>query len=270
MKATILVDNIKNEIAEGEWGLSILVEYGEKKVLLDVGASGLFLENAKKLGIELQDVDYAVLSHAHYDHADGMKHFFEYNDHTKFYLRDSCKENCYWKKLLIHKYIGLPKGIMEEYSDRIIYATGDVTLCEGVYLIPHKMPNMQLIGKKANMYQRQGRKWIPDDFSHEQSLVFDTLHGLVIFNSCSHGGVDNIIHEVEQTFQGKKVIAMIGGFHLFDKPEKEVREIAKKIRDTGISCIYTGHCTGKKSYDILKEELGDVVNQIKVGLEIVI
>ena len=57
------------------------------------------------------------------------------------------------------------------------------------------------------MYLKEKRRWRPDSFSHEQSLVFDTPDGLVIFNSCSHGGADTIIREVTATFPDKKVKA---------------------------------------------------------------
>lgn len=71
-KLTVIVDNIPQGDIKGEWGLSILVEYEDKKILVDAGASGLFAENMKKLGFCIGDVDYATLSHAHYDHANGM------------------------------------------------------------------------------------------------------------------------------------------------------------------------------------------------------
>ncbi len=44
-KITVIVDNKENTDLQGEWGLSILVEYGGKKILLDAGQTGLFLEN---------------------------------------------------------------------------------------------------------------------------------------------------------------------------------------------------------------------------------
>ena len=78
-RVTVIVDNISNQGIEGEWGLSLLVEIGDKKILVDAGASDLFLENMKKLGIDVGDIDYAVLSHAHYDHAYGMPAFFMNN-----------------------------------------------------------------------------------------------------------------------------------------------------------------------------------------------
>ena len=266
MRATVVVDNRKNGDIQGEWGLCIYIEYEDQKILLDVGASNLFARNAEKLGISLKEVDMAVLSHAHYDHANGMEAFFQNNDKAKFYLRETCGENCYFKKWFITKYIGIPKHILEKYPDRIIFAKGDTKLCEGVYLIPHKTEGLSEIGKREKMYQHRDRKWYPDDFSHEQSLVFETQKGLVIFNSCSHGGAVNIINEVAATFPDKKVYALIGGFHLFNKPVAEVQALGKKIRETGIEYVCTGHCTGGKAYAALQEELGDKLHQLQVGL----
>ena len=50
MKATVLSDNIPAENLGCEWGLSIFIEYHGKHILLDAGASGLFLTNADVLG----------------------------------------------------------------------------------------------------------------------------------------------------------------------------------------------------------------------------
>ena len=228
----------------------------------------MFARNAGKLGIELENVDYGVLSHAHYDHANGMKQFFALNDKARFYLQKGSGENCYMKKWIFHKYVGLPKGILTEYKERINFAQGDYSLCKGVFLIPHKTAGLAQIGAKNSMYIRSKNQWQPDDFSHEQSLVFETADGLVIFNSCSHGGADNIINEIKKTYPNQKIKALVGGFHLCGTPVREVRELARRIKETGVEKIYTGHCTGKRAYRILKEELGDMVHQLRVGLEI--
>ena len=78
-KLTVIVDNIPQGDIKGEWGLSILVEYNDKKILVDAGASDLFAENMGKLGFDIDAVDYATLSHAHYDHSNGMIRFFKEN-----------------------------------------------------------------------------------------------------------------------------------------------------------------------------------------------
>lgn len=117
MLAIVLSDNIADGDFQGEWGLSIYIEYNGKNFLLDTGASDLFVQNANKLGKSIKAVDYAILSHAHYDHSDSMATFFNLNNHAPFFLRKGCKENCYSKKRIFHKYIGLPKHILTDFHD---------------------------------------------------------------------------------------------------------------------------------------------------------
>lgn len=268
MIAKILIDNnTKNELCP-EWGLAVWIEHDGHVILLDTGASGKFAENAKALGLDLSRVECGVLSHAHFDHSDGLDAFFEVNKTASFYLRKGAKENCYSSRKYYLKYIGIKKGLLEKYKDRIVYADGDLELMPGVTLMPHKTPELKRVGKKAGMYVRRGLLWHPDDFAHEQSLVVETEKGLVVFNSCSHGGADNIIRETEKTWPGKKIYALVGGLHLFRSSDEEVRAVADRVKKLGIEKIYTGHCTGARAMEILKEELGEVVEQIYTGMEI--
>ena len=101
--------------------------------------------------------------------------------------------------------------------------------------MPHSTPELERVGRRERMYRLENGRWRPDDFSHEQSLVLDTAKGLVIFNSCSHGGAANIINEVAAAFPDKTVYALIGGFHLYNKPASEVRALAEKLRQTGVA-----------------------------------
>lgn len=266
MKAVVLSDNLGCGLNPGEWGLSLFLQCGPTKVLLDTGASGLFAENADRLGIPLAEVEYAVLSHAHYDHADGMRVFFQRNDHARFYLQKSCAENCYRVKPEGLKYIGIAKGTLEEWSSRICYVEGDVPLAEGIWLVAHRTPGLEQAGLREKMYRKWRDRWAPDDFSHEQSLVCETEQGLVIFNSCCHGGADVVIREVAEAFPQQNICALVGGFHLFNKEDDFVRALASRIRETGIRRVCTGHCTGEHGFEVLKEELGDTVEQLRVGL----
>ena len=270
MKATVLIDNLTQGTLAAEWGLSIYIEYEGHQILLDTGASDKFLRNASKLGIDLSEVEFGVLSHAHYDHADGMAVFFEKNAKASFYLREGSRENCYGKRWIFHKYIGIQKGIIRNYKDRIVYVRDDYEVIPGVRLLPHHTKGLEQFGKKNFLYIKRGMRYLPDSFEHEQSLVFDTEKGLVIFNSCSHGGADNIIQEAAAAYPDKKIYALIGGFHLYHSTEEEIRALAKRIRETGIQRVYTGHCTGQPAYDILKEQLGGQLEQLRTGLEILL
>ena len=149
----------------------------------------------------------------------------------------------------MHTYYEL-KDMLKEELDKIV-----------------KKGELSAVGKREKMYRRIRHRWIPDDFSHEQSLVLDTDRGLLIVNSCSHGGVSVILEEVRSAFPGKHVYGYIGGMHLFNKTEEEIREVAGRIRETGIKYVCTGHCTKDRAFGILKDELGDMVNQMNVGYQ---
>ncbi len=268
MKAVILVDNNGTECLTGEWGLCVYIETKAADILLDTGASALFIENAEKLGKDLKKVDAAVLSHAHWDHANGIADFLNVNSRAKFYLRKPIAPNCYSYEDGEYGYIGIPENVLSDYSERIVLAEGDVTIAPGAYLIPHKTAGLEQIGIRENMFLKTEYGYKPDDFAHEQSLVIETPKGLVIFNSCSHGGTMNILREVEETLPGKNIYALIGGFHLYNKTEDEVRTVGRALKEYGIKYVCTGHCTGDEAYAVLKEELGEILHPMYCGMEI--
>jgi len=269
MRASVLIDNLPTEGFICEWGLAICIEYNGKSYLLDNNTTGDKTKNAQAMGIDLGAVCAGVLSHAHYDHSDGIPAFFAVNDHARFYLRKGSAPNCYDRKQFRHKrYIGIQKDLLVKYRDRIELVTGDYRLDEGVWLIPHKTPGLEAMGRKNGMYLRQNHGWVLDNFAHEQSLVFETEKGLVIFNSCSHGGADAIIREIEATFPDKKICAIIGGFHLYKSSDEFIRGLARSMLETGVELAVTGHCTGDHAYAILREEMGERVRQMHTGMVI--
>lgn len=269
MKIQILIDNISKNELKKEWGLCIYIEHNGKKFLLDSGSSGKFAQNAQTLNVDLNQIDYAILSHAHFDHSNGMKTFFQKNENAKFILRDAAKQQCYHHHFwIVNEYIGIKKGWLQKFSDRITYASGNFKVADGVYLLPHSTAGLEQIGKRAKLYVKKDGKIVPDPFEHEQSLVFETEKGLVIFNSCSHGGADNIIKEVAAAFPGKNIYSILGGFHLFCLPDEAIHSFAERVRSTGIEHIVTGHCTGQRAFNILHEELGEKVQQMYSGMEL--
>lgn len=266
MRATVLVDNIAARGLEAEWGLSFYLEYQGHIILLDTGASDLFARNADALGLPLSEVEFGVLSHAHWDHANGMEPFFLRNTRAPFYLRQECGETCYDKTPDGWQYEGIKKGLLTDFSSRIRWVSGTGSPIPGVTLLPHSTPGLEKRGKAGNMYRREGNTWVPDDFAHEQSLIFSTSKGLVIFNSCCHAGADTIIQEAAAAFPTQPIHAIVGGFHLYETPADEVRALAYRLQETGVTHVVTGHCTGQPAYDILVDVLGDRVQQLSTGL----
>ena len=65
MKWTVLSDNRTcNDLLQTEHGLSILLEKEHHRILLDTGASDVFIHNAEKMGIDLSTVEYVFVSNA--------------------------------------------------------------------------------------------------------------------------------------------------------------------------------------------------------------
>ena len=64
MKWTVLSDNRSNDSRlSTEHGLSVLLQTEQHRILLDTGASDVFIRNAERLDIDLSDVDYVFISH---------------------------------------------------------------------------------------------------------------------------------------------------------------------------------------------------------------
>ena len=86
MEITVLAENTcKNGAFGTEHGLSLFIRTENYTILFDMGQTNLFLENAEKMGIDLETVDFAVLSHGHYDHGGGLKAFLNINPKAVVY-----------------------------------------------------------------------------------------------------------------------------------------------------------------------------------------
>jgi 7,8-dihydropterin-6-yl-methyl-4-(beta-D-ribofuranosyl)aminobenzene 5'-phosphate synthase len=55
---------------------------------------------------------------------------------------------------------------------------------------------------------------------------------------------------------------------LYKSSEEDIRTLAVRTKETGIQKIITGHCTGDEAFVMLKEELGDIVEQMYTGMEL--
>ena len=177
MLVKVLMDNLAPEGLIGEWGLSLLIEFAGKRILLDAGSTGRFTENARAMGVNLKDVDLCVLSHGHYDHADGFESFFEENGRAKVYLQRAASGRYYGKKWCFRRYIGMDRTMLRDNAERFVWVDGAQEILPGAHLIPHSTPGLKAIAARSNLYMRSGRRLEPDSFLHEQSLVLEENGG---------------------------------------------------------------------------------------------
>lgn len=271
MKITVLVENTGPSEFKIEHGLSLYIEFNDKKYLLDAGPSDSFFKNAHALSIDLGRVDKAVLSHGHYDHGDGFMVFLnQYKDKVVYGAKNIFDDYYSGSGGSVH-YIGLSSKL-KQMKNRFNTISKDTKIDEKIYLILDDVSNTKEIGVQKKLYKKVDDVLQPDNFNHELSLVFDTPKGLVICNSCSHAGLESIVDNIKKRLN-KPVYAYVGGLHMKSTKnhietssftEEQIQNLCIFI-DKNIQYVLTGHCTGNVSYDLLKKYLKDRIDFLTTG-----
>lgn len=271
MKITVLVENTGPSELKIEHGLSLYIEFNDKKYLLDAGPSDSFFKNAHALSIDLDRVDKAVLSHGHYDHGDGFMVFLnQYKDKVVYGAKNIFDDYYSGSGGSVH-YIGLSSKL-KQMKNRFNTILKDTKIDEKIYLILDDVSNTKEIGVQKKLYKKVDDVLQPDNFDHELSLVFDTPKGLVICNSCSHAGLESIVDNIKKRLN-KPVYAYVGGLHMKSTKnhietssftEEQIQNLCIFI-EKNIQYVLTGHCTGNVSYDLLKKYLKDRIDFLTTG-----
>ncbi|WP_026835827.1 MBL fold metallo-hydrolase [Eubacterium xylanophilum] len=257
-------------------GLSFFIETKKHKLLVDLGPTEATLENARKLGIDLAEVDTVILSHGHYDHSGGIMPFSKINSEANIYMQrlsleehysDDGDESCHR-----YRYNGIDKAIADLPQLQLLDGNHDIDEELSLFTIgnrTHKLPfaNSRLLVKR-------GGEYIPDDFSHEQFLVMKSEKGNVLISGCAHNGILSIMDEYRKLFHGDPHM-VISGFHLMKKTDynedeiNEISEIAYELRKYSAQFV-TCHCTGIEAYEIMKTIMGDQLSYVHSGDEVYI
>ena len=262
MDFTVLVENeLGREDLRAEHGISIWLETVENKILFDTGASSAFAENADRLGIRIEDADALVLSHAHADHAGGLRTFFERNTHAPVFAGRGITTPRYSVRGDSTRFIGLDTELWAAHRDRIREVVDVARVAPGVGVsVVSKRPHPTPSGNR-HLYRETGAELELDPFEEELFLWVEEPDGIRVVTGCSHSGIANI---VEEASTHGAVRGVLGGFHLKGEEETRVRDLARRL--SGVPALYTGHCTGRAAFDVLHEELGEQVRYAATGL----
>lgn len=257
MKIISLLENTTNKNLETEHGLSLYIEALGKKILFDFGKTDLFFKNAKKLDLDLSQIDFAVLSHGHNDHGGGIKAFLDVNNHAPIYVSSHAFSPHYNK---VGEYIGLDTDLINE--KRFIFVEKQVNIHTGISVFNcNKSPLFTPIISNGHTKEENGVR-IEEDYNHEQYLIINENGNRVLFSGCSHKGILNITEWVKPTH-------LIGGFHYSKIPlDKAITGYAKKLNEYDTK-YYTCHCTGVDRFEFMKPYMKNLY-YLACGDEIVI
>ena len=262
MKWTILSDNRSSDSRlSTEHGLSILLETERHKILLDTGASDVYIRNAEQLGIDLSDVDYVFISHGHSDHAGGLRYFMKQNQKAQVIVSPDAMSGHFFSKR------GNMHSITTEWpeidEDRLILIDQTCEIAEGIHAIAH-IPQIHSMPKgNQNLYvQDANGDYIHDDFRHELALYV----GGLLFTGCAHSGLENIL-----TVCPFPVSEVVGGFHLLDgqESEEELLALAHRLESHYPQTrFFTSHCTGNNVLMTLQSVMADQIHAFSCGTTI--
>lgn len=251
MKIWTLVENTTlREDLSAEHGLSLYIQAQGMTILFDMGQTGAFARNARALGLNLKDVDAAVISHGHYDHGGGLRTFLEENAAAPVYLSQYAFEAHYNSQ---GRFIGLDPALKEHPRVRLL--AQPVHLAPGITLVPE--PPLPGPEPESPMTVESGGLRCPEDFRHELYLSI-AQDSRVLFSGCSHRGVDRIAAYFRPH-------VLIGGFHLPQGTPMEQIRSAGQVLENLPTRYYTGHCTGPDAFRQMKALLGSRLEPISTG-----
>ena len=244
MKITALLENTtQRDGMETEHGLSLYIETNGKRILFDMGQTDLFAQNAKALGVDLAQVDFAVLSHGHYDHGGGLAAFLAQNSHAPIYMdKDAFLPHCNGTE----KYIGLDPLFKEH--PRIVFLENDLSLDAHTHIYSSRTRVTHHGFDACGLTEKTSGGFIPDDFRHEHYLILSEAGKRILFSGCSHKGILNIVDWFSPD-------VLIGGFHLSKHPlDGELDRISDAL-DKSNTVYYTCHCTGDAQFGAMKRRM---------------
>jgi len=91
----------------------------------------------------------------------------------------------------------------------------------------------------------------------EQSLIISSKKGLVIITGCAHPGVVNIIKKTKEIFPNENIYLVLGGFHLSQASDSELRSIIRDFKELGVQKVAPCHCSGDRCRELFKQEYQD-------------
>jgi len=245
----------------GEWGLSILVESDEAKILFDTGQSVSTVHNANLLGVDLSQIDKIVLSHGHFDHTGGLRQVLgkigreiEVIAHPDIwqakYATRQGEET---------RYIGIPfsRSELERLGAHFQLTAAPVAITDNI-MTSGEVPMVTDYEEiEPFLVVKEDGGFRPDTFRDDQALIIKTRPGLVVVLGCAHRGIINTLYHAQQFSGVSKIDTVVGGCHLMNAAEERIWQTIAALKELGVGRLGVCHCTGLAASAIMAQEFGD-------------
>ncbi len=266
-----------SQLPLAEHGFSMLIRVlrdGKTvSILFDTGiSSDGVVENAKRMGLELSEVEYIVLSHGHYDHFGGLVSA----------LKTINKSNL---PLIVHNDMFRTRGtansdgtvrIYPEFPTKEMLSSAQLIRTKQPHLIVNdtilvtgEIPRETSFEKGFLQHKALiNGTWQPDpSILDDRAVVFKIRgKGLVIISGCAHAGIMNTITYAQRITGVPRVYAVMGGFHLAGKEnESRIEQTVKELKQVKPKLVVPSHCTGWRAMCTIASAMPDAFVWNSVG-----
>ena len=256
---TVLIDNnaAMPDLLR-EHGLSMWIEYGDKRILWDTGQSDLLLANAQKLGVDVAAADSIAISHGHYDHTGGLPAVLAVAKKAELYMHPEAMQPRYSRKQTVHP-VGIPPAASQSLKAHPLHWIKSWTQIHSGVFLTGPIPRSSTLEDTGGAFYLDADCTVPDRITDDQALVIESEKGLIVILGCAHSGVVNTLEYVSLKTGKKTIHTVIGGMHLIHADRQRLDFTVGAFRKYDVQNIIPLHCTGQTASNFLNNQLGDRV-----------
>lgn len=257
----------------GEHGVSFWIEANGQPLIFDTGQTGVFLDNAKALDIDLAGTKSVILSHGHGDHTGGLRRLLtEIGGMEVLAHPDALVPKYAVPKKASEKIreIGLPwsKEEIEHLGGRFRLSTAPRWIGENILLTGQVPRRTDFESVSDHFRTKKNGELVQDELLDDQTLIVRTKDGLAVICGCAHSGVINTLQYIVEQAGEDRIALLLGGIHLVGAKPERIERTLQELERFDIQKISLSHCTGWKACCRLYQAFGDRFVPNNVGDEV--
>ncbi len=264
-----------------DFGFSCITRYEGHTILFDAGSNaGIFRSNTAQLGIDLSEIDIAIVSHGHFDHLNGLDYLLQVNPKVKIYF----PYDIFWGAPAPFDATGQEPDVRDSLPIYMRYFDGGNTKfsigqsgrfwnanIEFIKTSKEILPGLTLIATSSDYMGYfscyPNKSFVEGQFEKENhdcknsnlpelSLAMKTEKGQALIVGCSHTGVERIVAQTKKTVEGP-IDLVYGGFHMLPFDRVQTGQLVGQLKnELGVRRVAPAHCTGHLAFKLLMEAYG--------------